>query len=286
MPARNQELRRALLERLPSSMENLDIKRVESFILGLGIPLGEVLVVDKENEELIKKIFAEFNLEYLYNSQRDRNGVYIPEIDLCIVLRDKGHESLNGPVYTEGFIVHELIHASSRPKFIKRGESQYVPRTGNAIRASVDTDTRFSFRGFFFEEGIAGYFQGEYIKQLSTEERGALLEKVGLARNTNLDMPSRYDFDGIHIPPNFLHLGPRGVELKKATMAAMGVKLIAEKEPSFIKIMLASRNDAVELKKIPQLLERLKPGLYNALQKLGDTADDFTKGYRLIKDSL
>ena len=75
-------------------------------------------------------------------------GYYISNIDLILIRRDKDYEQVNGKIFTEGQLVHELTHATSgfRKYVADEDGFNYNPRVGFAL-----TYTQFPW-GWFFEE--------------------------------------------------------------------------------------------------------------------------------------
>lgn len=90
-------------------------------------------------------------------------GFYRPDLDIVVLRRDREKEKLNGTLYTESLLIHELAHASSGFPALQYGEDDdgltQMKRQGFAV---VNPGKETS-EGSFLEEGFAEWLRGHFV---------------------------------------------------------------------------------------------------------------------------
>ena len=131
MPSAFESVKNQLLAEFPKEqIEGINIEKVENFIRQEGLELKPFIVFDRKNLQKVRKIVRNIRRDKLF-TDIENIGLYSPEIDLVLIVRDKDFEKSSGTIYTEGMLVHELAHASSMYQgYVTDYKSLYTPKVG------------------------------------------------------------------------------------------------------------------------------------------------------------
>ena len=276
MPPELKSVRERLLA-FPSRLEGLDAHKIESFLASRKLNHTNYVVHYSEDIPEIESI-----LGHNYIDEPSIGGIFIPELDIVLVLRDKELEENNGTAFTEGKIIHELAHSAkpqpldytefpnNRLLGLLPGISLKTPSSG--FLEGLDTENS---SGWFIEEGFADLMRGEYIA---------------------LNMPNEVKKAIINSDTELLGLGERRAQVVKyayldhndevkimnSSHAALAIELLCEKEPLLREELLNGRNDLSVGERIKNYVNRLSPGLYDKLNQLDYTSGDFVEGLRMV----
>jgi len=117
MPESWRHLRSQIFETISNRVEGLDVERATAFVRAQGLPVCDFLIFENEDLPKIQEILRPSGLlRGVFSGEVKEKGLYIPEIDLLLVLRDTFAENQNGSFNSEATLVHELMHASSQYK--------------------------------------------------------------------------------------------------------------------------------------------------------------------------
>ncbi|MCX6719139.1 MAG: hypothetical protein NTZ38_02060, partial [Candidatus Taylorbacteria bacterium] len=109
----------------------INTKRVENFIRQEGLEIKPFIVFDRKDLQKVRDIVGNTGLlRSIFNN--GESGLYSPEMDLVLIVRDEDYEKSSGTIYTEGLLAHELAHASSMYQgyVTTNYVSYYTPRVG------------------------------------------------------------------------------------------------------------------------------------------------------------
>jgi hypothetical protein len=296
MPEEWKEIRRELFAlRNESRTEGLDLKRIDDFMREKGLPVKEALIFSDEDLSEILKICESSGL--LPDDAFDECfAYYILELELVLLKRQPEKELLNGVIYTESDIIHEKGHASSNYQHYSEFDGGvYVPRAGFGLPNNDQTGS-YSSWGMFFEEGFVEMLSGEYKARFSTEkEKQVQFDMFDLPEGFSTDaIEDMVDFadEELPLPIKYSYLeDEESFVTSPSSAAAFGVELLCRKSPELYETMIAARSDLDSLRKIPVLIEKIKPGLYGKLTHLltpGEEGgeEDFAKGLKIIIDEV
>ena len=274
MPSWCRDLREEVIAKIPSNTEGLDTERVSSFISSYNLLVGEHIVFDEEYLPQLKELLLPSRS--LRNGLRDGSpGVFIAELDLVLVVRGRDSEVLNGAIYTEGLLVHELVHASGRHRvYVHNGTTVYMPRCGFAL-SNGETSS-----GSFFEEGCAEMLRGQYIQDFSPSRT-----ILGLLDFLSADMVYKYSVDA-----KYCYFTPtRGISMFAGSPAAYGLELLCERDNQLRDALLSARGRVEDLRRVARIVSQISPNLYRQLRRSAEFGFDsvgLTSGLKIIKETL
>jgi len=292
MPEHLEADKSRLLDSIDSRHEGLDIEQVNYFLGSYGLKPRESVIFYDEDIDQLKEVLPEDRSfqTFLDDARGRRCGAYFPRYQTSLLRRPREYEATNGPVVTEGFLVHELSHSTSELasyKITDLGDEIgiSVPRCGQNVSGEGKS------WGNFFEEGFAEMMRAEYVKTFQGEaERVKLLTRLGKPSESTLDasIPSSYRDLTYYIPLKYAYITPdnNNVQISVTTMAGMGLELICKKEPRLWNALISARKEMSGLREVPKIINGLKSGLYTDLRALGYSREDFSDGYKKIVDSL
>ena len=129
MPQDWQDLREKVLENFKSRTEGLDLERVAEFVWSHNLPVSDFILLYEEDIPELELLLE--GMPGLSEINNDFCGRFLPEIDLIFIKRDSKMEKINGPIYGEGQIIHEQVHASAeRVEYIETEDFVDQPRSG------------------------------------------------------------------------------------------------------------------------------------------------------------
>ena len=266
MPTSFESVRTQLNKEFPKDkIEGLNTQRVEDYIQQEGLTVKPYIIFKREDLPKVKKIVGGTNLlRSVFNN--NECGVYIPEIDMVLVARDKDFEDINGPIYTEGLLIHELAHASSmfQGYVTENHQGFYTPRVGFGL---PQNKTNY---GWVLEEGWADMLRGEYVnKNASVTEKYAIEDSLRYGPiNLNDTIQINSPVGILPIPAKYTYVKPDGAPTcKSSSYAGYALELLCRQNP-LLKISLGEGRKSLEgLKKVSNEIDKISPGLYLKLQK-------------------
>jgi hypothetical protein len=238
-----------------------------------GLPMTDFIFFEEEDIPKLKEMFASVSgADSFFSGNR---GKYIPEVNLLFVRREEENEKINGAIFTEGLLIHELAHSTSKHKqYIKKGNEIFVPRLGFAFNYQQLSSI---FRGGLLEEGFADLLRGDYIEQNITKENREKIEK---------ERPNTFDEYGFDVSDKYMYFTEKGVDLVSSSIAATALEMLCKKEPKLKQTLIEARTDINKLREIPKLINAIKQGLYSDIQKCDYTVEDFARVQNIIKEAI
>jgi len=287
MPPSWEAYRERLKQEIIPRTEGLNLARVEAYTDSLGLPAKDYLVYDESDLPKVQELSEDaVNPEWIEQNA----ATYIPETDFVLLRRDYERERANGPVYTEGVLIHELAHASnSHRKYRKQATAEgmevRLPRTGFSV-----LNPEFE-RGTFFEEGFCDYIRAEYVKQYQNRLRAIQMLRLFYPRNTGkyqLDATFKAAHSEQRIPAKYFFAMPDPYTpvISSSSVAGFGVELLCKRSPELFPKLIQARSDLEALRAVPRLINDLSPGMYEELRDLEDTEESFDLGLKTIVDRL
>jgi hypothetical protein len=240
-------------------------------------------------------MFAQSGLD----SQSENIGIYLPTIDVAVTYRRRELEELNGPEFTESLAIHEATHGSSRHNTTRvlmvddaSGKTQLAmkdARIGQAIRshptrviAEEETETGENFVGLFWEEAVAEYVRGVYVKEVLGKPGGftdfteEVTKPIGHNGLTPVPLSSRYAYTVENGRKTFVD----------AAFAASGLELLVQRDPELLPAFLQARNETAGLQDVARRINAIAPGLYEAIRDGYNTESEFNAGASRIVEAL
>jgi hypothetical protein len=281
------QVKQNFLEKFESKTEGLNLEKVENFLKPFGFGHVDPTLFFEEDRDLVRQLLVKGGIRRSFESEDSKEaGVFIPELDLVLVKRDRELEAINGPSFTEGLLVHERAHASSKSKMVQNATGGvHVPRVGHGF---PQRETPY---GQFLEEGFADMLRGMYRGQNMSNELKELAKVVpsldtctpeSLVSITN--NASGYQYD---IPLRYATFtASRTPNLPVPATAGYALELLCEKEPKLMPALLKGRTAVEGLRQVAQVIESIQPGLYPELQRLSYSEDDFALGMKKVKEVI
>jgi len=287
IPSSFNNVKSALIERFPTQeVRGLNTTRVEEYIKKNNLKVKPYVIFEKKDLIELKKIIGETKLDRSVFDQ-DKYGLYIPEIDLVLLMRDPELEEINGPLFTEGLLVHELVHATGSfgNVVITDSNSAYTPRSGFFL-----TQNKKPW-GWFLEEGFADMLRGEYVSQHATDQDLKRMEQSlsypSLSFKSTIPLKSSSNPSILSpIPIKYLFCKPESVMGLISSIAASGVEMLCNANPQLRQRMIEARNSINGLRALTQEIDKIAPGLYPHIQKTDPTMEDSHKCLKYIIEKL
>jgi len=273
--------KKQLLETYPKERNaDLNLERAEGFIKGYGLEVGDYIIVNDEELDVIWK--QGISMGVLAEEDRSNwNGSYFLGLDLVMVRRDPKMERLNGKIFTEGILVHELAHESAKI-FINPGKSYVYTRMG--FRCSYGGGW-----GGFLEEGFAELFRGNYKeKYLTKEQKRKLSSSIRnlSARGNDEKQQNKEEMAEVisSVLKYFDLVTENRAEINKTSLASSAIELLMLVDRRLFSILVEARTSIEGFKKLAIRLNRIKPNLYVYLQK-GDLSEkSFMEKYLFVRN--
>ncbi len=263
----------------------LNLIRVENFITSFGLEVKPYIIIEESDMAKLREIDANSGLFRHVNDDILGGGIYIPEVDLVVIYRDPSMEKLNGPIYTEAILVHELAHATCMNKgYIETRENNYIkPRVG------FNLPNNFEW-GSFLEEGFAEYFRGIYKQKYINRRDKLRLQSITEYGNIKMDDTlGSPDSAGNILPVPFKYLdvtGETSIGVKESAYAGFAIELLMRKNKNLFKVLCNARSSIEALRSLPIELNKMDQGLYLFLQKGEYDMDSFRSKLKYIIDGL
>ena len=273
MPEEWRVLREKILNNFESKTDGLNIERVKDFMKERNLPVTDFVFFEEKDIPALKEIFA--NVRGADSFFVGNRGRYISEINLLFVRREEENEKVNGTIFTEGLLVHELVHSTSQyVQYIKKDDEIFVPRAGFGFKYQQLDGVFF---GGLLEEGFADLLRGDYIEQNITNENR---EKIAKER------PNTFDDYGFDVADKYMYFTKNSVGMVSTSIAATALEMLCKKEPKLKEVLIEARSDIKKLREIPKLINAIKPGLYLDIQKCEYSVEDFTRVQNIIKEAI
>jgi len=282
MPSAFESVKTKLLNEFPSEkIQGLNTDRVVNFIRSEELQVKPFIIFDKEDLPKVQEIVGHTGLLRSAFSNGER-GLYSPEMDLVLVLRDKEYEKTNGAIYTEGLLVHELAHASSMYSgyITPDNEKFYTARVGFCL-----SQNRKEW-GWVLEEGWADMNRGNYVKKYATVEEKDKLTRALKFMTLDMDdtIPIRpFSGDFLPLPVKYFYVTPEGLPTTTpSAYAGFTLESICKHDPNFASVLVDSRKSVEGLRKFAAKIEKLNNGLYYELQKSSYTEKSFSEKLSIV----
>lgn len=245
--------------------EGLNLARAEVFITDQGLTLKQYILVKKDDLGKVFQINESSNLIKSGFGTKSQMGVYIPEIDLVVVYRDDEMEEINGKIFSEGLLVHELSHASSGYQTLITDDL-----SANSARVGFCLPQVSDKWGWYLEEGWAEMQRADYVSEFSTQlERQTLTDALSFGNISHERLIPIKSTSGVYlpIPVKYLYLQNRESPTTfSGSLAGYSLELLCTKIPKLRETLLKARNSIVDLRNLARLLDSFSPKLYKRLQ--------------------
>ena len=275
MPPAFKSVKDRLLSEFPKEQAGgINFGRVEGFIQQEGLEIKPYIIFDRKDLPRVVEIGGNIALVRLSSFNKGAGGVYIPEMDMALVVRDREYEKSSGVIYTEGLLVHELAHASSmyQGHVTADYKGYYTPRGGFCLPQNQVP------WGWFLEEGWADMHRADYFTQNASEEEKAKLEHA--LKNTFKDTPGfgkirmedtvpikTHSSEILPLPAKYVWITPQETpDTSPSSLAGYALKLLCRSNPDMKKLLIEGRSSVEGLRKLARALENVMPGLYKKLQ--------------------
>ncbi len=305
MPEDYKILRDYLIENLSSKTEGLEIQRVNDYIKSLGLDLKKIIVLESTDlRKLNYQLTSLFQSLEIPEFEPQCLGRYLSEIDLVIIIRNRDFERLNGTIFTESLLVHELAHGSYNFGFYtpligdriptKPTDKHTFTRSGFNTLSTTEKNKIVSNRGNFLEEGFAEMLRANYVKSNMPEDfRKKIMNKLGHEESSPINKAATKNFklDDFNyeykMPIQYAYFQPDGKLIHAASApAGIAFELLCKKNPRLYPALIEARSSPEGLRRVAKILDVIKPGLYSKLTKLQYNDKDFTQGLKYIIDTL
>ena len=278
------EAQRIALE-TPSHEEGINISRVNRFIERQGLPVRPAILIYPEEAPLLRERLAVIGwqdrmVDKLGTTDSDGvlwEGGYIDRLGAAIIVRNRAAEEVNGPLYTECTVVHELAHADFYDTIAYSSDPlrYHLPRRGLVI-ASTPPDPQAL--GVTLEEGLPAFLEVGYLREEGGLPHGVLGKPGWRITGSGDALPNEY----VWKDPNH----PDGALVSTPALMGYGIELLVRARPELYSTLIGARRSVQHLRQVPRLLHSIRPGLYDDLRKLSYSKEDFSIALRNIKASL
>jgi hypothetical protein len=281
------QILREKLKKIESKTDGLDIERVKDFMKERGLPIKDFILYDEEDIPKFQEIFGEDGTRIIAAV----SGIYLSMLDIILVRRDRAMELVNGTVYEEGKLVHEMNHSANRHNaYIKKGEVVTRPRSGFVVlnthfrESTGEKKEKQSPWGYFLEEGFVDLQRGDYEEQYIPAH---IKEKRDSLTTTTNEYKT---LSGVVYRESKKYLAimkdDKTIGSPFTSIAATGIEMLCEKIPNFKQVLVEARSDIEKLREIPRLINAIKPGLYTEIQKCDLSEEDFARVQNIIKEAI
>lgn len=277
MPPDFEQVKNRLLVEFPREhIKGINTERVENFIRQEGLWVKPFIVFDRKNLQKVREIVGNTGLlRSVFNN--GESGLYSPEMDLILIVRDEEYEKSSGTIYTEGLLAHELAHASSMYQGYVTADKKsfYTSRVGFCLPQNQIP------WGWLLEEGWADMHRADYFAQHASNEEKEKLENALMFGN--LDMNDTIPIttptgETLPLPIKYLYVTPEGKPTTKSSAyAGYALELLCKKDSSIKPLLIEARDSVEGLRKLAQAIEKIMPGLYKTLQTGDYTENGFSE---------
>lgn len=284
IPTEWHKARKKIIDRYKGNEKGLNIENIKTFMVEMGLfPTTCVFINNKEFND-IKNYLNSIHppLGYLF-VQTDTVGLYIRELDICLIIRDQSKEVENGVAYTEGTAIHEMTHAAHAFKSIYRIQKKVnfsflgdyeimdtevysMPRCGFA----VNNEQKFTQFGFFLEEAFCEYMRVKYLlnyRQHDIEEKwGQYFGRtdIDVLRgyvNLTLNIP-QYNNPQVLFPIVYASIDGEHINLSESSIAGQTLNMLIHKEPQLLNLLIDARSNTQSYLIMIKVLKNLLGGNY------------------------
>lgn len=287
-----EKLRKAYLETIPSREDGIDMQRVDRFMEAQGLPNAQALLIDLEDLDTLREAFKSAGLPTLYlddMGQLEEDGAfrrarYIAEADVVIMIRDRESEALNGPEFTEAYLVHEKAHKVlplPDVTFTKEADGNILIEDFMVAGFAVLNENRQQYDSQLYEEGWPELTAARYVREELGWPDGILGTKY---QPHELDLISDQMKD--KLPMAYLWLSKTGVTFRSAAYAGYALELLMEREPKLESLFEDARTNAANTAEVHAMVDNVYPGLDYFLSKLPYTMEGFAAGVQRVESSL
>ncbi len=285
MPETFRLVKENLLREFPKeNIEGINTQRVEEFIKKEGLEVKPYIVVEKEDLSRVRDICGSTNL--LRGAlERGYQGIYLAEIDLALVVRERDYEKMNGVIFTERRLIHELSHASSKFQTLVMSETMNdsgITQSFYTSRVGFCMPQNKTPWGVMFEEGWAEMCATDYFVQHATEDdKDRLRKALGFGRldleDTIPMRPSSSEENRVlPVPIKYIYLRPDGMPTSSLPVfAACAIEILCEKNQALSNLLIEARASTDGLRKVAREVGRMAPELYKFLQTSNYSEQDF-----------
>lgn len=273
------EVRKKLLKKFPiEEVEGLNLNRVESFMTDLGLEIKPYIIIDREDLRRVKRTMKPYDfLGGILYKRKNNIGIYNTPLGISIILRDPEDEELNGSIFTEGMIVHELGHSSSQHQDLV----QTKPNSFQTSRVGFYFPGKRGSSGFI-EEGFADMIRARYVAKNATRSEVQHLVAAVAARGfrqVRIEDTIPLGLEGgplFPIPLKYFYVGKDALSSTTgSSFAGYAIELLCKKIPTLEKSMVLGRTSVEGLREIARLINGVSPGLYQRLQKGNYSYSDY-----------
>lgn len=259
--------RRYLMNALLDTAEGVDTKRAETFFIRQGLRITPYRFVEETDADIdiVTKHFDEIN---------DLAGAYKPSLDIALVRRHAKIEAVNGPMYIESVLVHELAHGTNNHHHLvyRRLPTQRTFDTQHGRGGHRVYDCHNNSRGRFLEEAYAERMRGLYVTDVLKRPRGFAGSDIEgtyvTEKGSRVDL--RYTVRRINGQPGIV----------RESFAGQTLDHLCQIDPQLDADLRLARTSAEGLRNVAKRIDAIKPGLYVYLRDTPLTRADFRQ--RLI----
>lgn len=262
------------------NLNGLDVDRVHDYFNTNDLAIKPYIVVGPEDLETVNAIDTSGSLRHMLNPKTD--GIYSPELSMSVILRNPKSEELNGPIYTEGLMVHELAHATAgiRQYLRVKGTNGYqVARTGYVVQ-------QMKLSGAFIEEGWADYNRVNYLRMhLDANTINPIASALRMPNDLNALLNLYLGGRPIAIPMSYIKLSEAGRPIiSDCALPGLAMDILTKTKPRILTALHAGRSTIHGLRALATEIDNVSPGLYHDLRQLQYNQEDFTRGLHMVMD--
>jgi hypothetical protein len=300
MPEEFRRVRENLLAEFSGkNVEGINAQRAEEFIKKEGLEVKPYIIIRKEELPKMQKI-VDYSEGLKRHIEEGGLGFYAAGMDLVVVFRDGDYETINGGIFLERLLVHELAHASSKHEICAANKDNGADfpralRTGFCLRL----EQKDNCWGELIEEGWAEMQSANYFAHYATKEDKERLESVLKLGPLDMDdtIPIGMFFDvpmvnvsvgqPLPLPLKYIFLRPEGrLSAARAAFAGYAIELLCRKNLSLAPAMIEARKSVEGLRKFARILYETSPELYKKLQVGDYSAREFRKKLEMVIDKV
>jgi hypothetical protein len=311
--ARYADERECILDEFENHTEGINIERIASFAEENGLKMVPYRLLYKDELPKLQEV-----LKYL-DSRLSNTGGYLGGTDVVYVVRNRELEEQNGCAFTEGLLIHELVHSNysyaisgKQTAQVRRGGIKigpfhlfsnidevllHVPHrmgsTGifsrNALPNEIDPPEQSVYSGAYIEEGLAELVRCRYMQKFMDEKQKIALASIegilpeDVAHSIVNTKFSKNVTIGVPLPL-MLANQPGENKIIGSAPACAGLMNLCENIPELEDALWKARAQPEALREIPKIVNGFHPGLYAKLMKVPYDGEEFAKATKMIQD--
>jgi hypothetical protein len=267
------------------NQEGINTERIAEHLAEQPLPAKPYLLVRPQDLPTLEALDTANLITPEFTEER-MEGAYSPELGLSVIVRNPELEALNGPAYTEGLIVHEVLgHSTSQTNMLARDvkSGQY-----GTVQVGLETRVPGTDSHTFLEEGQADYQRAAYLAKYA---HAGTLDKVtkamGLSHHTQGG--NRFTVDGrpTTLPTKYLKVDQHGrLSAITSALAGYAVEQLLTAHPHVGPLLTNARTSLAAQEVLKQSLDQISPGLAGQLGRLQYTVSDFNRGLHIVRNSI